>query len=206
MRARLKLRSLTLQINQKSEGAPQILDRSAETFPNIKNKDYEKRNSKNHYADTYQHTFSGGNLFRYEFLCRCAMITKNFEIGELFVHCSTDEIETAVKDAQVMTNLQTLLCYLQAVRTRVGRPLVINSGYRDKAHNANVGGVKTSQHLKGEAVDCYVVGYGVGQLARLICSEFDYCFGQVIQYNTFIHLALQNEAHPRLQFIDKTKK
>lgn len=134
------------------------------------------------------------------------MVTKNFEIGELFAHCSTAEIDSAVRDARIMNNLQTLLCVLQCIRFRLGRPIVVNSGYRDKEHNRNVGGVATSQHLTGEACDFYVIGMGIPEVTRILYAEFDYCIGQLIQYNSFIHIALQNTKHPRLEYIDKTKK
>jgi len=42
---------------------------------------------------------------------------------------------------------------LQALRRALGRPLVINSGYRSAAHNARVKGSPTSQHLLGKAFD-----------------------------------------------------
>lgn len=39
-----------------------------------------------------------------------------------------------------------------------GRPLLIVSGYRDPAHNAEVGGATHSQHLRGAAADI-PIGY-----------------------------------------------
>ena len=39
------------------------------------------------------------------------------------------------------------------IRTKIGKPITINSGLRCKTHNANVGGVSNSQHLLGNAAD-----------------------------------------------------
>ena len=39
------------------------------------------------------------------------------------------------------------------IRSRIGKPIQINSGIRCKTHNANVGGVSNSQHLSGNAAD-----------------------------------------------------
>lgn len=39
------------------------------------------------------------------------------------------------------------------IRSRIGKPIPINSGLRCKTHNANVGGVSNSQHLLGKAAD-----------------------------------------------------
>lgn len=43
---------------------------------------------------------------------------------------------------------------LQALRDRIGRPIIINSGYRSPAHNKAVGGAKASRHMLGLAFDC----------------------------------------------------
>ncbi len=42
---------------------------------------------------------------------------------------------------------------LDPVRERWGTPITVNSGYRSLELNAAVGGVATSQHTKGQAVD-----------------------------------------------------
>ena len=39
------------------------------------------------------------------------------------------------------------------IRSKIGKPISINSGLRCKTHNANVGGVSNSQHLLGKAAD-----------------------------------------------------
>lgn len=41
----------------------------------------------------------------------------------------------------------------EPIRAHLGRPIKINSGYRSPALNRAVGGAKTSQHVKGEAMD-----------------------------------------------------
>jgi hypothetical protein len=42
---------------------------------------------------------------------------------------------------------------LQALRTKLGRPIIINSGYRSPPHNHAVGGAKGSKHMEGIAFD-----------------------------------------------------
>ena len=39
---------------------------------------------------------------------------------------------------------------LDPVREQLGKPIVVNSGYRCEKHNKDVGGVRNSQHLRGE--------------------------------------------------------
>lgn len=42
---------------------------------------------------------------------------------------------------------------LQALRDRLGKPLIINSGYRTPQHNKAVGGAANSYHMQGIAFD-----------------------------------------------------
>ena len=42
---------------------------------------------------------------------------------------------------------------LQALRTRLGKPLIIRSAYRSLEHNRAVGGAKASKHMEGVAFD-----------------------------------------------------
>lgn len=59
----------------------------------------------------------------------------------------------------------SLAALLQKIRDHFGRPVVITSGYRTAAHNAAVGGSKSSQHLLGRAADFYVEGVEVATVA-----------------------------------------
>ena len=42
---------------------------------------------------------------------------------------------------------------LQALRDRLGKPLIVLSGYRSPEHNRTVGGAKASKHMEGVAFD-----------------------------------------------------
>ncbi|MDY6148972.1 MAG: D-Ala-D-Ala carboxypeptidase family metallohydrolase [Porphyromonas sp.] len=58
-----------------------------------------------------------------------------------------------------------LLAKLDELRERLGRPVIVSSGYRCPVHNRNVGGVYNSQHVNGTAADIYCPGVAVGELA-----------------------------------------
>lgn len=60
---------------------------------------------------------------------------------------------------------QTLVVLLQAIREHFGKAVVITSGYRTAAHNAAVGGAKSSQHPLGRAVDIQVADTPVEDVA-----------------------------------------
>ena len=86
-------------------------------------------------------------------------LSENFTLEEL-IHSNTAErmgIDNVPKDEKVVENLRSLcLEVLQPLRDYLGAPIHINSGYRCKALNEALGGVKGSQHLSGQAADIHV--------------------------------------------------
>jgi uncharacterized protein YcbK (DUF882 family) len=48
---------------------------------------------------------------------------------------------------------QDLLVMIDKAREIYGKPIVVTSGFRTKSHNEKVGGVSSSSHLKGLAID-----------------------------------------------------
>jgi zinc D-Ala-D-Ala carboxypeptidase len=48
---------------------------------------------------------------------------------------------------------------LQALRDRLGKPLIIRSAYRSPAHNRAVGGAKASKHMDGTAFDVAMLNH-----------------------------------------------
>ena len=61
---------------------------------------------------------------------------------------------------------EKLVQYLQKFREYFGKPVNINSGYRCKIHNANIGGASKSNHMDGEAADIRISGVTPLQLAQ----------------------------------------
>lgn len=64
-----------------------------------------------------------------------------------------------------------LLHALEAMRSHVGRPLSIVSGWRDVRHNARVGGARTSQHTFGEARELQLIARRLHPNAHLRASR-----------------------------------
>lgn len=87
---------------------------------------------------------------------------------------------------------------LQPLRTAVGKPLHINSGYRCKELNALVGGVATSQHVKGEAAD--IAADKPIELARIAIANH-LPFDQMIVYPTFVHFSHKLRGEQRGQVL-----
>ncbi len=68
-----------------------------------------------------------------------------------------------------------------------GKPLKINSGYRDPAHNAKVGGAKGSQHVHGNAFDVDVSGYSEAERMALIEKAKAAGFRGIGVYDNALH-------------------
>jgi len=77
---------------------------------------------------------------------------------------------------------RSLLTALETMRARLGRPVVLRSGWRDPAHNRRVGGASASQHAYGTAAELARLGgtvdlgpHGVraGRAADLVAGYAD---------------------------------
>lgn len=84
-------------------------------------------------------------------------LTKNFSLSELTRSVKATKLgikEQFTPSEEVIDNLTTL-CQnvLQPIRDELKAPLTITSGYRCSRLNKEIGGSKTSQHVKGEAAD-----------------------------------------------------
>lgn len=83
------------------------------------------------------------------------LLAPDFKVREL--RCK-DGSDTVMVD-------EALVLLLQCIREHFGKAVTITSGYRTAAHNAAVGGAKSSQHLLGRAADFYVEGVDVATVA-----------------------------------------
>lgn len=54
---------------------------------------------------------------------------------------------------EIVDNLNRLADYLDGIREKLGKPILVSSGYRCPVLNKAVGGVANSQHQKGLAAD-----------------------------------------------------
>lgn len=84
-----------------------------------------------------------------------------------------------------------LIELLQKLRDKLGTEININSGYRCRRHNAAVGGVVSSNHVKGKAADIIVPGVGCAEVAKAAESVG---FKGIILYpkKRFVHVAVRD--------------
>lgn len=127
-------------------------------------------------------------------------ISENFELKE-FTESSTAKLKgiannPGVQEVRAIENLVTKL--LQPLREKYGKAMRINSGYRCPELNVAVGGVSTSQHVKGEAADV-ACEHPAELVECLRHSGLD--FDQCIQYSSFVHLSLKLLGSNRRQYL-----
>lgn len=93
---------------------------------------------------------------------------------------------------------------LEPVRERLGKPIVVNSGFRCPIHNRTVGGAAASQHMKGEAADIRFQDSRskIQDLAKAIVANGTW--DQLILYPTFVHVSYKRGGGNRKQILKKT--
>jgi zinc D-Ala-D-Ala carboxypeptidase len=118
----------------------------------------------------------------------------HFTIAEASDNCGKG---AAGMPATVRTNLIRALWRAEAVRQRLGHALNINSGWRDAACNASVGGATNSDHLTGNALDLDVDSAGSYGLCDIARAARYSSFGQILgpgypKHNDHIHVSVQS--------------
>lgn len=108
-------------------------------------------------------------------------LSPNFTLQELIAS------ETASRhgfdntpNASEIANLTRLAALLEEVRKVVGKPVLVNSGFRSKQVNDAVGSRDTSQHRLGCAADIRVPGMNPDEVCRAIIAS-DIQFDQLIR-------------------------
>lgn len=111
-------------------------------------------------------------------------VSKNFKINEFACKDGTKVPE------KFLPNVFKIAKQLEIIRTCLGQPITINSGYRPEEYNKKVGGAPASQHLTASAVDIVVKGYSpqyVFTIIRSLMKAGVIAGGCVILYKTFVH-------------------
>ena len=130
---------------------------------------------------------------------------REFEVSEL---ADQKHICNVIVSFDVRDSIKALVDeVLQPLRDAWGKPLAVNSGFRCRELNEEVGGVPTSQHRKGEAADICPFGRNgkgdikiVTELARL-AVKLKLPFDQMILYPTFVHFSHKLEGKQRSQIL-----
>lgn len=130
---------------------------------------------------------------------------KHFKISEFDCRCGCQ------MPASVRKNIEALVAnVLDPAREAFGAPVYVTSGHRCPKHNAEVDGVKNSQHIKGEASDLNAgTPYKNYRLAKIIAEQG--AFDQIILYTDsatslwprFIHVSYKASGPNRHRILRK---
>lgn len=108
-------------------------------------------------------------------------LSNNFTVREF---ACKDGSDTVLIDS-------TLVDLLQKIRNHFGKPITINSAYRNATYNKKIGGVSNSQHVYGTAADIVVQGVKPEEVAKYA----EYLMpktGGIGLYSTFIHVDVRS--------------
>lgn len=93
---------------------------------------------------------------------------------------------------KVIGNLKKVMYILDMIRTYMGKPILINSGYRCEKLNEMVGGVQRSMHTKGLAADFRTKEReDINKMFEFLRkNQKDFKIIELIKYATFIHMGV----------------
>lgn len=104
---------------------------------------------------------------------------------------------------EVLLNLKKLATALETIRSTIGKPISITSGYRSPEVNAWIGGSKTSQHCKGQAADIKVKGMNPNEVVEAII-ESGLPYDQLIrEFDAWTHISISDTPRKMALIIDK---
>lgn len=103
--------------------------------------------------------------------------------------------EFACRDgSQVVFVDDYLVSILDILRNKIGKPVIITSGYRTPTRNSVVGGAKYSYHMRGMAADIRVEGMTAKEIANKLNKIIpDEC--GIIVYDTWVHIDTRTKTY-----------
>jgi hypothetical protein len=123
-------------------------------------------------------------------------LSEHFTLEELTFtnHREFDNTPTQVQ----IDNLTRLAEFLETVRTLLGKPIMIDSGFRSPEVNQAVGSSSVSQHLKGCAADIKVPEMTPDEVVKAI-YDAGLPYDQLILELGWTHISIPNtdDAAPR---------
>ena len=102
-----------------------------------------------------------------------ANLSEHFSLGEMTKSSSHPEVYN-IPSHEAIANLKRVCGWLEVLRERYGKPIIINSGYRSPQLNKKIGGVPMSNHLTGCAADIRVAN--MEQLIRYAAIILEYAY------------------------------
>lgn len=100
--------------------------------------------------------------------------------------------EFACKDGSQVVFIDDYLCtVLDILRNKLGKPIIVTSGYRTPWWNEKCSGAKYSYHMRGMAADIKVNGMKAKELAKKLDEIVPNGCG-IIVYNNWVHFDVRD--------------
>lgn len=104
----------------------------------------------------------------------------------------------------VVERLKHTALGLEAVRIRLGAPIVVSSGYRSPALNAAIGGAQNSDHTRGDAADFICPGFGAPSTIVSALKDRGIQFDQLIEeFGRWVHISFGPRMRGQVLRIDR---
>lgn len=121
-------------------------------------------------------------------------LSTHFELEEFLVSDTAARADIPMEPThEVVAELQRLCTHvLEPLRTLVGRPIVITSGYRPKALNALIGGSENSDHIYGRAADLICPQLKLEDFVFFAIAQCDSLPVQqcIVEFNRWLHVSI----------------
>jgi hypothetical protein len=105
----------------------------------------------------------------------------------------------------VAANLVKTALLLEQVRTKLGVPVIVSSGYRCPELNKAVGGQPKSQHLTGQAADFIAPGFGSPSTVAAAIRDSQIPYDQlIIEFGRWVHISWATTPRHQALAIDNT--
>ena len=89
-----------------------------------------------------------------------------------------------------------LMDALEEMRSRLGKPMIVTSGYRSPAHNRRVGGAKNSQHMYGRAADIMMSNHDPNRF-KAVADDMGFAGIGTYPDRNFVHLDVRKSGVAR---------
>lgn len=105
--------------------------------------------------------------------------------------------------ANVLQCLMATALGLEAVRERLGVPVIISSGYRCPELNKAVGGQPNSQHLTGQAADFIAPRFGTPAMVAAALRDSAVEYDQlIVEFGRWVHISFGPKPRRQALVID----
>ena len=121
-------------------------------------------------------------------------LSKNFTLEELTYSDTANSLGIKnIPNSTQINNLKLLVVnVLQPLRDKLGKPIIVTSGFRNNVVNKKIGGAENSQHTRGQAVDIVVIGTPVMELYEFIKNSgivYDQLILEQTKKSKWIHIS-----------------